>query len=226
MGIIALATTLGDCQSGAKDLAIAERMSAFASVKVPQVIDKGRVNPNADIRRRSLTFASILATLAQEMAQDKEPVLTLGNKLSPAFVKVAAHSSRTRSDERRSEPGSSRSWVQRIVIHGRRRTFGLGGYPLLRLREARRVAFENRALAQRGGDPLALRAWRDVPNFATATAAVIDIQAGVWKDGASRADSGSRRWALGACMTDEMSLWVPIAVDDGWHDVTTVGEPT
>ena len=125
--------------------------------------------------------------------------MTVSNRLSPAFVKAARHSGRTRSDERHADgnglmlciqPSGSKSWVQRIVIHGRRRTFGLGAYPLVPLKEARRMAFENRALARQGGDPLALRARRDVPDFATAAAKVIDIQAGAWKD----AGKSRRQW--------------------------------
>ena len=87
------------------------------------------------------------------------------------------------------QPSGSKSWVQRIIIQGRRRTFGLGGYPATSLKEARRVAFENRALARQGGDPLALRSRRDIPDFATAAATVIDIQAAAWKEGKSR-----RQW--------------------------------
>ena len=52
------------------------------------------------------------------------------------------------------------------------------------------TAFNNRALARRGGDSLALRARRDVPDFATAAATVIDIQSGGWKD----ADKSRKQW--------------------------------
>ena len=34
-------------------------------------------------------------------------------------------------------PADSRQWVQRIVIHGKRVDFGLGGYPVVSLQEAR-----------------------------------------------------------------------------------------
>lgn len=113
------------------------------------------------------------------------------NRLSPAFVRAVQHSGRTKGAERHTdghglmlsvEPSGSKAWVQRIVIHGRQRTFGLGGYPLVGLANARREAFDNRALARQGGDPLALRARRDIPDFAAATATVIDIQAGGWKN--------------------------------------------
>ena len=54
-------------------------------------------------------------------------------------------------------PGGSKSWVQRLTINGARRDLGLGGYPLVSLAEARRLAFENRKLARDGGDPIAAR---------------------------------------------------------------------
>ena len=116
------------------------------------------------------------------------------NKLSSTFVRSVAHSGRTKGEERHADghglmlavrPGGSKSWVQRIVIHGRRRTFGLGAYPLVGIKEARVAAFNNRALARQGGDPLARRARRDIPDFATAAAKVVEIQAGAWKDGSN-----------------------------------------
>ena len=51
----------------------------------------------------------------------------------------------------------NKQWVQRLVVKGRRRDIGLGGYPLVSLAEARDAAFANRKLARAGGDPLALR---------------------------------------------------------------------
>ena len=117
--------------------------------------------------------------------------VTVRNKLSPASVRAVTHSGKTRSGERHVDgnglmlvvqPSGTKSWVQRIVIHGRRRTFGLGGYPATSLKEARRVAFENRALARQGGDPLALRTRRDIPDFATSAATVIGIQSAAWKN--------------------------------------------
>ena len=54
-------------------------------------------------------------------------------------------------------PGGSKSWVQRLMVNGRRRDIGLGGFPLVRLAEAREKAVENRRVARSGGDPLAER---------------------------------------------------------------------
>ena len=53
------------------------------------------------------------------------------------------------------QPTGSRSWIQRIIVRGRRRDLGLGGFPLVSLREAREQAFANRKVARSGGDPLA-----------------------------------------------------------------------
>ena len=52
------------------------------------------------------------------------------------------------------QPSGSRSWVQRLVVRGRRREMGLGGFPLVSLDEARAKAFANRKLARAGGDPM------------------------------------------------------------------------
>ena len=74
------------------------------------------------------------------------------------------------------QPSGSRSWIQRIVIHGRRRDLGLGAFPLVSLREAREQAFANRKVARAGGDPAAERRRANgIPTFAAAAELV-------WKD--------------------------------------------
>ena len=74
------------------------------------------------------------------------------------------------------QPTGSRNWVQRLVIHGRRRDLGLGGFPLVSLREAREQAFANRKVARSGGDPAAEKRRADgMPTFAAAAELV-------WKD--------------------------------------------
>ena len=65
----------------------------------------------------------------------------------------------------RVKPTGSKQWVQRLVVKGRRRDIGLGGYPLVSLAEARDAAFANRKLARAGGDPLALRRQPDIPDI-------------------------------------------------------------
>ena len=48
-----------------------------------------------------------------------------------------------------------KSWIQRVVINGKRRDLGLGPFPVVTLDEAKAVALENRRLLRAGGDPLA-----------------------------------------------------------------------
>ena len=82
-------------------------------------------------------------------------------------------------------PGGSKQWVQRLQIHGRQRDIGLGGFSLVTLAEAREAAFENRRIARRGGDPLAIK--RDaaeaanVPTFADAVEATIKAHRPNWR---------------------------------------------
>lgn len=61
--------------------------------------------------------------------------------------------------------GGSKSWIQRLTVNGRRRELGLGGYPLVSLADARRLAFENRTIARGGGDPIAEGRNRRAPTF-------------------------------------------------------------
>ena len=65
-------------------------------------------------------------------------------------------------------------WVQRLVIRGRRPELGLGGFPLVPLKEARARALANRRLARAAGDPLAeKRRLKSMPTFAAAAEAVL-----------------------------------------------------
>ena len=75
-----------------------------------------------------------------------------------------------------------RCWVQRLVIRKRRRELGLGGFPLVSLKEARARAFANRKLARAGGDPLAeKRRSKGIPTFAEATARVLEQKRAGWR---------------------------------------------
>ncbi|MCY4638650.1 MAG: Arm DNA-binding domain-containing protein [Acidobacteria bacterium] len=70
------------------------------------------------------------------------------------------------------QPSGTRSWVQRLVIRGRKREFGLGSAVLVSLAEARERGLSNRKLAREGGDPLAEKRRADaMPTFADAAAA-------------------------------------------------------
>lgn len=57
----------------------------------------------------------------------------------------------------RVDKNGGRFWIQRIVIHGKRREIGLGGFPVVSLAEARKAALANKQMAFAGGDPLAER---------------------------------------------------------------------
>ena len=85
----------------------------------------------------------------------------------------------------------TKSWVQRIVINGKRRDIGLGPYPTVSLAKARSLAAENRSAVAEGRDPLAERkaakeAARNpvpaVPTFAEAAACVIELRRPTWSN--------------------------------------------
>ena len=78
----------------------------------------------------------------------------------------------------------SKSWVQRLVIHGRRRDLGLGAYPLVGLADARERALENRRIARAGGDPRALPA-ATAPTCAEALEAVLALKRPAWRSATS-----------------------------------------
>ena len=88
------------------------------------------------------------------------------------------------------KPSGARSWVQRLVIRGRRRELGLGGFPLVSLGEARAQALSNRKAARAGGDPLAERRRANgMPTFAAAAERVWADKHPGWRN-----DRHSREW--------------------------------
>ena len=97
--------------------------------------------------------------------------------LSTAFVRNVAQAGRYCDGDGLYldvQPTGTRSWVQRLVIRGRRRELGLGGFPLVPLKDARAAALANRRLARAGGDPLAeKRRLKSMPTFAAAAEAVL-----------------------------------------------------
>ena len=73
--------------------------------------------------------------------------------------------------------------MQRLVIRGRPRWLGLGGYPLVSLAEARQAAFANRKLARAGGDPLEeRRRERRIPTFEEAAGHVLALHRPGWRN--------------------------------------------
>ena len=88
-------------------------------------------------------------------------------------------------------PAGTKSWVQRIVVNGRRRDIGLGPYPTVSLAQARLLSADNRTAVSEGRDPLAERreakeAARNpaasVPTFAEAASRVIELRRPTWSN--------------------------------------------
>jgi integrase len=81
------------------------------------------------------------------------------------------------------KPSGSRSWVQRVKIHGKRRDLGLGSPPVVTLAEARETALENMRIVKRGGDPLAERRKANrILTFEEAARRVVVELTPTWKD--------------------------------------------
>lgn len=83
----------------------------------------------------------------------------------------------------------SRSWVQRIVVDGRRRDIGLGGYPAVSLAQARRRAEANRSAVADGRDPIAEKRRAAVPTFGEAAVKVHAMNLPKWRN-----DHAARFW--------------------------------
>ena len=107
-------------------------------------------------------------------------------RLSPAFVRKATKPGRYYDGHGlflKVDPSGAKRWGQRLVIHGRQRTLGLGGCALVSLAEAREAALANRKIAREGGDPLAQRRrTTNIPNFQAAAATVIELHRHGWRN--------------------------------------------
>ncbi len=155
------------------------------------------------------------------------PPRRLTQRLSAAFVRAAApgfycdgHGLNLRVD-----PSGARQWVQRLVIRGRPRMLGLGGYPLVSLAEARNVAFANRQRARAGGDPLAeKRHGQGVPTVEEAAAVVLEQQRPGWRNAKHARDwpRSLRAYAfprIGALPVSEVTTADVLAIlTPIWHD--------
>lgn len=81
------------------------------------------------------------------------------------------------------DPSGAKRWVQRLVIHQKRRDIGLGSASLVSLAEARERALEQRKQARAGDDPFASRrASEAIPTFADAAQKVHDLSAPTWRN--------------------------------------------
>ena len=75
----------------------------------------------------------------------------------------------------------AKCWEQRLSIGGRRRTLGLGGWPVVTLAAARDKALDNLRTVRSGGDPLASKVPVEVPTLADAMDAVIEKRKSGWR---------------------------------------------
>ncbi len=120
------------------------------------------------------------------MLPTQPPTRQPEHALSTAFVRTVAAAGRYCDGQGLYldvQPSGSRSWVQRIAIRGRRRELGLGGFPLVPLKDARAQALANRRLARAGGDPLAeKRRLKSMPTFAAAAEAVLAQMRPGWRN--------------------------------------------
>ena len=111
-------------------------------------------------------------TLTKRPPQRKPRRRHPNNALTPAFVRNVSQAGRYCDGQGLYldvRPSGSRGWIQRLTIRGRRTELGLGGFPLVSLKEAREKAFANRKLARDGGDLLAeKRRAESMPTFAEA----------------------------------------------------------
>ncbi|WP_420611900.1 tyrosine-type recombinase/integrase [Candidatus Spongiisocius sp.] len=79
----------------------------------------------------------------------------------------------------RSNGRLSKTWSQRVRLHGRVTNIGLGAYPIVSLSEARKKALANRRTIEKGLDPRGSR----IPTFSQAAEKVIAMHAAGWKPG-------------------------------------------
>ena len=81
------------------------------------------------------------------------------------------------------QPSGTRSWIQRLLVRGRRRELGLGSLALVPLAEAREKALVNRKLARQGGDPLVeKRRSQGIPTFTEAAMRVLEQKRAGWRN--------------------------------------------
>ena len=79
-------------------------------------------------------------------------------------------------------PSGSKAWVQRIVIDGRRKDLGLGGYPAVSLKAAREKTLSNRNSVATGGNPVAAKRKAALPTFDEMSSKYLAIYATRWKN--------------------------------------------
>ena len=77
----------------------------------------------------------------------------------------------------------ARSWIQRVVIAGKRRDLGLGRFPDVSLAKAREAVTNNRRAIAAGGDPLAEKRKAATPTFREAAERTFAANKPRWRNG-------------------------------------------
>ena len=88
--------------------------------------------------------------------------------------------------------GGSKSWILRTTINGKRCNLGLGGFPVVTLTHARKLANTLRVRIIEGEDPRAKQRASQLPTFKEAAAATFAVQSGKWRGGAT--GPTARQW--------------------------------
>ena len=83
----------------------------------------------------------------------------------------------------------TKSWVMRVVVGGRRRDIGLGGYPAVSLAKARERAAANRSAIVDGRDPVAEKRRCTRPTFKAAAQTVHEMSRARW-----RSEKNGQQW--------------------------------
>ena len=118
------------------------------------------------------------------------------------------------------KPSGRRSWIQRVVIKGRRHALGLGPYPVVTLAEARDLAVDNRRLIRKGISPLAEKRRSTMPTFQVATELTHKSFAPSWKN-----EQHARSW-MQVVKKHAFPILADISIDQiTQEDVLNVLEP-
>ena len=125
----------------------------------------------------------------------------------------------------RIQPTGGKSWVQRVTVRGKRISMGLGGYPVVTLKEARETALENRRMARQGIDPSnnARKARTTAPTFRVLAEAVIKAHEPTWRGGADSPTAKQWRASLATYAHPVIGSMAVDAIDSA--DVLRVLEP-
>ena len=130
--------------------------------------------------------AKVWRSLPRKPRQTKRKGRHPSNALTAAFCRHVAEAGRYCDGNGlylQVDPSGARRWIQKLVIRGKSRLFGLGSFTFVSLAEARDLAYTHRKTARAGGDPLAeRRRARATPTFEQAAETVWKQKRGAWRN--------------------------------------------